>query len=198
MAISQKKLTSDTVPWQVLENLMIMKNRWISLIGERLLDDKGNHLSYWRVERCDSVVIIPIYRHMFLLPAPVYRPGVALKTHDFPGGRHEKGRQPIETAHMILKRELGISTVDVQTMRLMNEQPWLVDSSFSNQKLHIFEAVLNDAALVDPTLLDVRCPIDQAETLLNKLVCLQCRCALLDWLHKHDKNERELKECLRE
>jgi hypothetical protein len=189
VAGSQKKMINDTTDWRVLESLMVMKNRWISLIGERLLDNKGNQLDYWRVERCDSVIILPIHQNVFILPKSEYRPGVGMRTHDFPGGRHEKCREPLQSAHLILERELGIVSADIQTISLINDKPWFVDSSFSSQKLHVFEAILKDEALIDPGRVDICCPVNQTESLLNMLVCMQCRCALLEWKQHNNQSK---------
>jgi hypothetical protein len=174
--------------WQVLETLAILKNQWVSLIGERLLDNHGKELTYWRVVRGDSVIVIPVQKENFLICSPVYRPGVGRKTHDFPGGRHDPVRTPKETAYMILEREMGIKTTAVRSMQMVNEEPWLVDSSFSSQKLYVFEAVLDDDIYVDLADEGIECPIVQAEIILKRLICLQCRCALLDWLHQRKTN----------
>ena len=61
---------------------------WMILHGERLLDNQGQELDYWRVEKEDSAVIVTIVGDDFVLPQPVFRPGLGSSTLDFPGREH--------------------------------------------------------------------------------------------------------------
>jgi hypothetical protein len=67
-------------PWQILERFIEIRSPWLTLIGEKLQDEKQQILDYWRVEKADSVVIITIQKGRFLLPKPSYRPGVGQTT----------------------------------------------------------------------------------------------------------------------
>ena len=53
---------------------MKMRSSWVTFIGEHLQDDSGKLLDYWRVEKEDSVIIIPIQNQQFLFLVPMYRP----------------------------------------------------------------------------------------------------------------------------
>lgn len=90
--------------WQLLETLVHLKNQWITFVGERLLDKQGKNITYWRVERSDSVIVIPILEEMIILPKPFYRHGVGYQTHDFPGGSHDADHDPMQTAYQVLQR----------------------------------------------------------------------------------------------
>ncbi|WP_289018893.1 NUDIX domain-containing protein [uncultured Desulfobacter sp.] len=174
--------------WKILETLAVFKNRWVTLIGERLLDNHGNQLNYWRIDRPDSVIVIPLRKDKLLICSPVYRPGVDMETPDFPGGRLSPDKSPKEAAYEVLERELGLERGSLEHMLPVNRKPWLVDSSFSSQKLHVFEAKLKDNCVYS-TNMAIECPIQETENILSRLICLQCRCAFLDWLYQHNKNK---------
>lgn len=46
--------------WQTLERFVEIRSSWLTLIGEKLQDEKQQILDYWRVEKADSVVIVTI------------------------------------------------------------------------------------------------------------------------------------------
>lgn len=174
--------------WQLLETLVRMENRWATVVGERLADETGQNITYWRVERSDSVIVVPIHQGMIILPKARYRHGAGGPTADFPGGRHEAQPEAEETARQILQRELDVAPEHVDALHPLNLGGWLVDSSFSNQKVFVFEARISAAISLDPELLESRQPADAggARAILAKLTCLQCRCALLEWLARQD------------
>lgn len=153
---------------------------WLTMFGEKLRDDRGKLLDYWRVEKDDSAVIVTVQDGRLIFPKPAYRPGVQKCTLDFPGGRVPRGessgsssddeeeRQRIEdVAIKILQRELGIKgRDDVETITALNASPrgqpgkrsfvrgWPVNSSFSNQKLFGFAAEIKSGVRLDPSALD--------------------------------------------
>jgi hypothetical protein len=57
------------------------------VIGEHLEDETGQILKYWRVEKADSAIILPIQNQQLILLPPTYHPGLGEKTLDFLGGR---------------------------------------------------------------------------------------------------------------
>jgi hypothetical protein len=95
----------------------------------------------------------------------------------------------------ILKRELDIDlSTDVIDLKPLNEKSgWLVNSSFSNQELFGFVAVLRDDLKLGTELLhsktySVNDMGDIDELLQNELICLQCRAVLMQYL----MNQRRL------
>ncbi|WP_228040136.1 hypothetical protein [Nodosilinea sp. LEGE 07088] len=42
-------------------------------------------LEYWRVEKADSVIILPLQNQRLILPPHTYRPGMGKLTLDFQG-----------------------------------------------------------------------------------------------------------------
>ena len=170
--------------WHLAETLVQVRNEWIALIGERLINDQGKELNYWRVERSDSVLILPIHQGMFLLPQPVYRPGIGQRTYDFPGGRHDPTISLEQAARQILSRELQIYPEHVDELRPVNEEGWNVDSSFSSQKIFVFQAWIMDNVSLNSETVHIAYPANMsgAQQLLARLSCLQCRCALLEWM----------------
>jgi hypothetical protein len=170
--------------WQVLASIVSIENAWIRLTGEYILDDKGRKLTYWRIDRTDSVIIIPIHNDEIILPKPFYRHGIKDVAYDFPGGRHDGKKSFKENACQILERELGISKEDLISLVPVNDQGWSVDSSFSSQRVFVFEAVLKNTAEISLNMIGLKVPMDKngVSTILEKINCIQCRCTLLDWM----------------
>ncbi len=174
--------------WQTLDRFVEIQSPWVTLIGEHLRDDQGQTLAYWRVERADSVVVLPLWQGHLLLPQPMYRPGVGRLTLDFPGGRRTADQSPEAVAVAVLGRELGVPPAAVQHLQALNPQGWPVNSSFSNQMLYGFVAEL--AAEAQPAAVATHATthattyaVTEAglEALLQDLTCLQCRALLLEW-----------------
>lgn len=183
-------LSNSEQSWQVQDRFLELRSRWMTLIGEHLQDHQGNLLEYWRIEKADSVIVLPIQgvdvslsnQNSFLLPVPSYRPGVGQATLDFPGGRLLEGQSPEQSAIAILKRELDIAANNIIQLYPLNSQAWMVNSSFSNQKLHAFMAHIDNAQQVSERVV-ISYPVDRSgiQNLLQELTCLQCRAVLLEW-----------------
>lgn len=166
--------------WPVNDRFLELRSRWMTLIGEHLQDDRGQLLEYWRVEKADSVIVLPVQNSMILLPAPSYRPGLGQITLDFPGGRISEGQDHREAALMTLKRELGIEATAVTRLTPLNSEGWAVNSSFSNQKLYGFTADIDGGPSTSELLTYPANSIGVSD-LLKSLTCLQCRAVLLEW-----------------
>jgi len=170
--------------WTLVDKFLEITNKWMSIIGEHYIDENGSTLEYWRVEKPDSIIIIPIWKDHFILSTPLFRPGLGRCTPDFPGGRAPSGKNPEKGGLEILCRELGLKPADIQQMKALNTRGWAVNSSFSNQ--HLFGFI----AEIDPSCRDIhlknitRYPCTPAGILqlLDVLDCLQCRALLLEWL----------------
>ncbi|MDB9315551.1 NUDIX hydrolase [Spirulina sp. CS-785/01] len=175
-----------TTPWKTLSRFVNIQSPWLTVIGEHLQDDQGKPLDYWRVEKDDSVIVLPLHNQQLLLPQPMYRPGVQSITLDFPGGRRPASASPEEAAYGILNRELGILPPQIATLTPLNAQGWEINSSFSNQRLYGFVATLHPQTVLDTEKLGETYPhtSDGIDTLLSRLTCLQCRMVLLEWLRQ--------------
>jgi hypothetical protein len=173
--------------WRVEERFLELRSKWLTLIAEKLQDDHGNILEYWRVEKADSVVVLPIHNNFIILPPPSYRPGVGELTLDFPGGRVRDGESPEIAVSSILLRELGISENQITKISALNNQGWLVNSSFSNQKLYGFVAEVQSNVEIDAEYIGALYPLNDTgiNDLLNHINCLQCRAVFMQWwLHQ--------------
>jgi hypothetical protein len=174
--------------WRLLEEFFRASSRWVTLIGERWKCDKGKDLEYWRVEKVDSVIVLPIYRYSILTVKPVFRPGVGCTTLDFPGGRLLEGKFPVDMVPILLERELSITADYIESVQALNAVKWDVNSSFSNQGLWAFVVQINEDWTLDSSQLGVQVSADErgVAELLMKLNCLQCRAVLLEWyLHRY-------------
>ncbi|MCA1991750.1 MAG: NUDIX hydrolase [Coleofasciculus sp. S288] len=169
--------------WQCRDRFLELHSPWLTLIGEHLKDSQGQLLQYWRVEKADSAIILPIQNQQLILPPPTYRPGVGELTLDFPGGRVPSAEQPLAAALAILQRELGVPEEAIVRLVALNSEGWAVNSSFSNQKLYGFVAELHSTAKVPSDLLGATYPTTKVgiQSLVDSLTCLQCRAVLLQW-----------------
>ncbi|MEA5580435.1 NUDIX hydrolase [Nodularia harveyana UHCC-0300] len=169
--------------WQVKNQFLELRSKWLTVIGEYLKDNQGQILEYWRVEKADSVVVLPIQNNSVILPPPSYRPGVGKLTLDFPGGRVRDGESPEFAVSDILLRELGISEKNISKISALNTQGWMVNSSFSNQKLYGFVAEIQPNPEIDPEYIGAVYPINSncINDLLKNLHCLQCRAIFMQW-----------------
>jgi hypothetical protein len=167
---------------------MQLSNPWLSLIGERLETPDGQVLDYWRIERADSAIIVPIWRQQLILAPPTYRPGIGEVMLDFPGGRIPASSSPTEAAHAILQRELGLKAEAVQTLTSLNSTGWPINSSLSDQRLFGFWAQLSDELNVTESNNFPAFPFTQAGVaqLLAVLPCLQCRSVLMTLTQQHN------------
>ena len=190
MPYSQERLSASRKnqpiqsSWRTLERFIEINTPWLTLIGEKLQDERQQILDYWRVEKPDSVVIVTIQQNHLILPTPSYRPGVQQTTLDFPGGRVPNDSTPIATVPEILYRELGILDSDILTLTSLNQVGWVINSSFSNQKLYGFMAEISPNTIINRERLAKTYPTtsEGINQLLEDLTCLQCRAVLREWL----------------
>lgn len=169
--------------WQVRDRIMELRSQWLTLISERLQTDQGQLLEYWRVEKADSVIVLPLLNQQLIFPRPIYRPGVQTQTLDFPGGRVAEEQSPSNAASTILKRELDIDAQALRSLTPLNQQGWAINSSFSNQCLYGFVAELHPQTQLDCNYIGAIYDVSRIgiQSLLGVLQCLQCRAVLLEW-----------------
>jgi hypothetical protein len=181
----------DAKAWQTNDRFLELRSPWITIIGEYLQDSQGQVLEYWRIEKANSIIVLPIHDRHLLLPPPTYRPGLGKSTWDFPGGRAPAGREPHDIAYNILKQELGVADEGIASLAPLNNQGWAVNSSFSNQRLYGFVANLQSTIEILPDFIGAKYPTTKegVQSLLNSLTCLQCRALLMEWKH-HYKLDR--------
>lgn len=182
------RLQHENAQWTTMSEIAVIENRWLRLIGERLKDHTGQILDYWRVEKADSAIVVAIQNGRYLFPKPMYRPGVGTSTLDFPGGRVPINQTPLEVVPHILQRELGIGHEDIMELKPLNHNGWPINSSFSNQRLWTFVAEIRPDANVDSNILNdkIYCEED-VDRLLDDLLCLQCRAALMEYCRNGNK-----------
>lgn len=70
----------------------------------------GDLCEYWRVEKADSVIVLPIQAGNIVCVAPTFRPGIGRATLDLTGGRLTDGKVAHEIVPVLLQRELGIGS----------------------------------------------------------------------------------------
>ncbi len=163
---------------------MRLTNPWLTLIGERFLTPEPKTVDYWRVEKADSVIVLPLWRGRVILPPAQYRPGIGEVSLDLPGGRVEPHQTPNIAAEAILQRELGMPGVAIDSLTPINLTAWPVNSSFSNQRLFGLRATLKADFELDLPTGSRTLPYtdDGLRDLLEQIACLQCRVILLETL----------------
>jgi len=171
--------------WKLVRRVLELRSAWTTVYADHLLDDHGQELEYWHVDRADSVIVLAIHQGHFLLPEPSYRPGADEVTVDFAGGRIEKKQTPEDAAFAVLLRELGIAKAHVTSLEPITKQPLHVDSSFSSQKLYGFVAEI--ASEAEPAATTRIHPLAKIEPLRQKLHCLQCRAMLNEFVLQWQK-----------
>ena len=169
--------------WKTINRFVTIQSKWVTIFGENVLDSEDNQLEYWRVEKDDSVIIFPLHKKTIILPRQCYRHGIHAMTFDFPGGRNPKEADPKETAFVIVERELRIKPSFIHSMCALNTEGWLINSSFSNQKLFGFVTEIAESYEFPNETQIQRFPADSegVSKLLAKVSCLQCRTILLEW-----------------
>ena len=170
--------------WSRLHAIAQLDSPWVTICCERWQNEQGTELDYWRAEQADSVIVLPLWRHSILLPPPFFRVGVNQLTYDFPGGRILPGK-PLPTVVIeILQRELKIAATAITKINSLNQYGWVINSSFSNQRLYAFSVEINSNYPVISEKVSGYFSNNLAGiiVLLKKLVCLQCRAVLLEWL----------------
>lgn len=170
-------------PWHRLHCFTELRSPWLTLLGERWQDEQGQLLDYWRVEKADSLIILPRHHRTLLLPKPQFRPGLGQFSWDFPGGRWSEPTPLGSVIPQILQRELGLDADSIESLTPINAQGWPINSSFSNQKLYGYLVDIQTQAEISAHYLGGRYPLTREgiQALLDILVCLQCRALLLEW-----------------
>ncbi len=170
--------------WTCTGQIGNFENSWLRLVGERWQDDDDQALDYWRVEKADSLIIIPQQDDRLLLPQPMFRPGIGKTTWDFPGGRLVNPEQQQQTLEQILQRELKLPASALVQRVPINPEGWTVNSSFSNQRLYGFWVTIAPDFQWSAAAVAARFQIpSQLPDLLARLTCLQCRGLLREWQH---------------
>jgi hypothetical protein len=156
---------------------------WVTIIGERCSDSSRPAFEYWRIERDDSLIVLPLQEDNILLLEPVYRHGIGKSTLDFPGGRAAAIEDLEASALAILKRELSVSHEDVRKLTPLIGKGLFINSSFSNQRLFAYAARLADSWVPPGEVKVLRYPASREGigALLATLECLQCRCVLTEF-----------------
>ena len=180
--------------WSLEERFLSITTNWVELVGERYTDHNGQKLEYYRVERSDSVIVLPVHGDYLLTAPPTFRPGIGESSLDFPGGRI--GQSSVEeAARGVLLRELNLPAEMLQGLEPMNRRGWPVDSSFSSQRLFGVVARLSSDLLPAESTAE-RFPLtpEGKRDLLDRIDCAQCRLVLLHYLlGSRDEQQGSLK-----
>ncbi len=177
--------------WVKLAELVRIDSPWVSLIAERWHAADEEVIDYWRAERADSVIVLPLQNGAIHCAPPMFRPGIGRATLDLPGGRLRVGAEPAEMVPDLLNRELGVLPAAICELVPLNDHKWLVNSSFSNQGLWAFTAEIDAGFPIPPERkgATVKADIAGIDELLDRLDCLQCRAVLLEWRRRLDEAE---------
>jgi hypothetical protein len=168
--------------WQVINQFVKIESPWLTLIGEKVKDNQGKILDYWRVEKADSLIIITEYQKQLIFPKLTYRVGIAKVTLDFAGGRVNAETTLENNALSILKKELNLEKKDLQVLTQINREGWAINSAFNNQKLWGFYAKIKPETNLNADFIGATYSLtkENLKCLLKDLTCLQCRTILLE------------------
>lgn len=173
----------ESQPWSVLEQILCLKTKWFTLWGEQLQVPQGPELDYWRIEKADSVIVLPIQAGQIIVPPAFYRPGLGAMTVDLPGGRCPTGVEPSQAVAGILNRELNLAESAIASITPLTSTGWAINSSFSNQKLHGFIVQIQPDCTITPESIATTYPVNPAgiQAMLNVIQCAQCRLVIREW-----------------
>ncbi len=176
----------DSNNWQVINKFVEIKSQWLTLIGEKIRDHQGKILDYWRVEKDDSLIIITKYKNSLVFPKQTFRVGINLVTLDFPGGRVGKEDNLEDTAYKILQRELNLTSDQINFISPINHNGFIINSSFSNQKLWGFFCEINPHISLESLSVGAIYALHSSDfqRLLGDLQCLQCRSLLFECVYQ--------------
>jgi hypothetical protein len=170
--------------WKVLSLITTVKTSWLTLVGERLLDDDNIEREYWRVEKPSGALIITLYKGELILPRRMYRPGIGTRTLDFCGGRAPDNQSMDSVARTTVVREFGLTQPDsFIDLVPINTVGWDVDSSFTNVKMYGYVATISSGVTISSTKIGARYALDVRgyKQLLDELTCVQCRMLFHEW-----------------
>jgi len=165
---------------QQVENILTLKSKWLNIYCDKWKDG-AQIFDYWRVEKLDSIIILPVFENEFILPKKQYRVGIDAFTLDFPGGRRLH-KNLVDSVKEILIRELEISEKNINGIVAIGNKKFIVNSSFNSQCVFYYVAHLNDIVNLKHY---IRYNIND-NTLQDDLECLQCAFGLL--LYKGQKH----------
>ncbi len=167
--------------YKIINKFFCFKSKWVEFIGERCEDEKKDLLEYYRVVRCDSLIVLPIVGNKLLFPQKYYRHGISNITLDFPGGRIEDLKKIKNTAKKILKKELSIHSKDIQNIQIINNEGLYVDSSFSTQQVYTCIAYLDEKNFKFNKIKCIEINKDNIISLYNIMKCIQCKNSLMEF-----------------
>lgn len=169
--------------WKKVDEIVHIHSKWMDLYCETWDLGADEVCEYWRVEKADSVIVVSMYEDQFILPKPMFRPGVGRNTLDFPGGRvddsSEKGL--IESSKRILKKELSVREENIAEIRIIDGFGKIINSSFNNQRVFVVYARINELENRNDFILFRK---EITDELLEELNCLQCYYALTRLISK--------------
>lgn len=164
--------------WNKKDEIVHIHSKWLDLYCESWSSESGNSCEYWRVEKADSLIVITTHENDYILPKPMFRPGVGEATLDFPGGRISTRNKNslILSAEQILKKELNISKGNIANLKILDNVGKNINSSFNNQRLYVAYAEIKNLSEIDDYISYGK---DKVNLLKNDLSCLQCSYALM-------------------
>ena len=173
--------------WSVISEISRTKTPWVTIITEHVQDENNTDLTYWRVQKADSLIVLPVHEDRLLLPERLfYRHGAGDETYDFPGGRILQSESHTEAASRLLTKEMDIEKKDIFQITPLTSSGLLINSAFSNQRLH---GVIATVSVRPPGTMSYRASIEEFSELLERLTCLQCRALALEWWFRQNQRQ---------
>lgn len=121
------------MPWKVQTSKSVYKNKWMEVTEDQVETDFGKRLTYGIVHKEPCALIIPWDGHNLFLVGQ-YRYPVDEYSWEFPQG-HFEHKNIVETAHIELREETGLTAGELQEVAVFNLAP-----GHHSQKYHVFLA----------------------------------------------------------
>ena len=74
------------IEWKLRDTFLNIATNWVRLIGESYTDQDGKDIEYYRVEKRESVIVLPIYKDLIYCAPLAFAPESRGRPWIFPAG----------------------------------------------------------------------------------------------------------------
>lgn len=102
-------MKNNKSPWKKLSSKIVYRNPWISIQEDKVIKPSGQLGIYTYVNRCNSVIIVPLTDKKEVYLVRQWRYPMEKETIELPWGGVDKGETLLRAAKRELKEETGLT-----------------------------------------------------------------------------------------